>query len=525
MLMKRRTAVRGGVAGALLMAAGLVGGAVAVVEAGQPVADAARRADWGAVRALVGQGAEVTVRQGDGATALHWAAYWDEVEVAGLLLDAGADADATNDLGVTPLWTAAGNGRAPLVARLIEAGADPDAALLSGETPLMTAARVGAADVAGLLLDAGAEVDAAGARGQTALMWAVAQRHPGVVEALLAHGADVDARSDVRTEVVKTTPEPWNPEYVTEIPQGGYTPLLFAARVGDLASAKLLVEAGADVDDAAPYGTSATVVAAHSGHGGVAAYLLGQGADPNAAGAGYTALHAAILHQDAALVRALLDHGADPDAAVMTSTPVRRDAVDFYLHPSYVGATPFWLAARFGAPGIMHMLAERGANPRAVHHPTYWPGSLSVRDERVQVREGATTALMAAVGLGGRNPLVALDRLDRIAESAPVRSTRREPDPAEREAVVLEAARLALALGVDVDTANARGDTALHAAAARGYDAVIELLVANGADLGARNADGQTPLDVASRGSRRLGIAWATPTQSTVELLRTLTGN
>ena len=224
-------------------------------------------------------------------------------------------------------------------------------------------------------------------------------------------------------------------------------------------------------------------------------------------------------------MRALLDRGADPDAAVATSTPVRRDAVDFYLHPSYVGATPFWLAARFGAPGIMEMLAERGANPRAVHHPTYWPGSLSVRDERVQVREGATTALMAAVGLGGRNPLVALDRLGRIAESAPVRSTRREPDPAEREAVVIEAARLALTLGIPVDTANARGDTALHAAAARGYDSVIELLVANGADIGLVNADGQTPLDMAARGSRRLGIAWATPKQSTVELLQSLAGN
>ncbi len=525
MLMRRCTAVRGSLAGALLAAAGLVAGAAPVVAAGPPLADAAQRADWGAVRELVEQGAAATVRQGDGATALHWAAYWDEVDVAGLLLDAGADVNAANDLGVTPLWAAAENGRAPMVRRLLAAGADPNVPLLSGETPLMTAARVGAAEVAGLLLAAGADADAAGARSQTALMWAVAQRHPGVVEVLLDHGAAVDARSDVWTEVVKTTPEPWNPEYVTEVPQGGYTPLLFAARVGDLASARLLVEAGADVDDAPPYGTSATVVAAHSGHGDVAAYLLEQGADPNAAEAGYTALHAAILHQDAALVRALLDHGADPDAAVMTSTPVRRDAVDFYVHPSYVGATPFWLAARFGAPGIMHMLAERGANPRAVHHPTYWPGSLSVRDERVQVREGATTALMAAVGLGGRNPLVAVDRLGRIAESAPVRSTRREPDAVEREAVVLEAARLALTLGVPVDTANARGDTALHAAAARGYDSVIELLVANGADVGLVNADGQTPLDIARRGSRRLGIAWATPSQSTVELLQSLAGN
>ena len=503
---------------AVLAAAGLTG----LEAADRPLADAARRGDRDAVRVLIGQGADVDARQGDGATALLWAAYRGDADVAGLLLDAGADVNAANDLGATPLWAAVGNGRAPLVARLLDAGADPDAPLLSGETPLMTAARVGAADAAGLLLDAGADVDAAGARSQTALMWAAAQRHPAVVEVLLAHGADIDARTDVWTQVVKTTPEPWNPEYVEEIPQGGYTPLLFAARVGDLASAKLLVAAGADVNDAAPRGTSAAVVAAHSGHGGVAAFLLEQGADPNAAGAGYTALHAAILRRDAALVRALLDHGADPDAPVLRSTPVRRDAVDFYLHPSWVGATPFWLAARFGAPGIMRMLAERGADPRAVHHPAYWPGSLSVRDERTQVREGETTALMAAVGLGGRNPLVASDRLGRIAESAPVRSTRREPDPAEHEAAVLEAVRLALALGVDVGAANARGDTALHAAAARGYDAVAALLAAHGADLARVNADGQTPLDVAARGSRRLGIAWAAPKQSTVDLLRSL---
>ena len=525
MSINSRIAVRSCTVSVALSAALVVASQSGASGADRPLADAAQRGDWGVVRTLLEQGADATARQGDGATALHWAAYWDDVKVAGLLLDAGADVNAANDLGVTPLWAATENGRAPMVRRLLDAGANPNVPLLSGETPLMTAARVGAAEVAGLLLEAGADVDAAGARSQTALMWAVAQRHPRVVEALLAHGAAVDARSDVWTEVVKTTPEPWNPEYVAEIPQGGYTPLLFAARVGDLASAKRLVAAGADVNDQPPYGTSATVVAAHSGHGDVAAYLLEQGADPNAAGAGYTALHAAILHKDAGLVRALLDAGADPDAPVRSSTPVRRDAVDFYLHPSYVGATPFWLAARFGAPGIMHMLAERGGNPRVAHHPTYWPGSLSVRDERTQVREGATTALMAAVGLGGRNPLVALSRLDRIAESAPVRSTRREPDPVAHEAAVLEAARLALALGVDVDTANARGDTALHAAAARGYDAVIELLVAHGADLSLVNSDGQTPLDVASSGSRRLGIAWATPKQSTVELLRSLAAN
>ncbi len=488
--------------------------------ADQPLADAAQRADWSVVHTLIEEGADVTARQGDGATALHWAAYWDEIESADLLIRSGADVNAANDLGVTPVWAAAENGSAALVRRLLDAGADPDAPLLSGETPLMTAARVGAAEVAHQLLEAGADTAATAGRGQTALMWAVAQRHAAVVEALLAHGAAVDARSEVWTEVVKTTAEPWNPEYVAEIPQGGYTPLLFAARVGNLASAKLLVAAAADVNDQPPYGTSATVVAAHSGHRDVAVFLLEQGANPNAADAGYTALHAAILHKDAALVRALLDHGANPDASVRASTPFRRDSVDFYLHPSWVGATPFWLAARFNAPDIMRLLVDRRADPLAVHHPTYWPGSLSVRDERVQVEEGPTTALMAAAGLGGRNPLISVDRLDRIAESAPVRSTRREPDRVVREQTMLEAVTIAAEQGIDVNITNADGNTALHAAAGGGYDTVVEHLVAQGARTDLENADGRTPLTLAQRGA--LSGRGRSPHDSTVELLRRL---
>ena len=476
-----------------LLALGCAAGANA-----QPVADAAKAADWVAVRALVEQGADVTTPQGDGTTALHWAGYWDAGDIATLLLDAGAGVSAANDLGVTPLWTACENGGTAMTRLLLAAGADPNAALLSGETLLMTAVRTGNETVVRRLLAAGADVNVAEpGRGQTALMWAVAQRHPDVVEALLAHQPDLHARSAVRNEVVKTSPEPWNPDYIMDLPQGGYTPLLFAARVGDLASARLLVAAGADVNDTAPYGTSATVVAAHSGHGELAMFLLEQGADPNAAGAGYAALHAAILHKDSSLAGALIAYGADPNARVERSTPVRRDSVDYYLHPSYVGATPFWLAARFGAPGIMRLLAEHGADALVAHRPVYWEGRLAVSDDRAEVREGDTTALMAAAGLGGRAPLVAVDRLNRIAESAPVRSTRREPDPVEWEAVTLEAVRVAAELGIDVNTANALGETALHALAARGYDTVIAYLVEQGARLDLTNRDNQTPLDVA----------------------------
>ena len=496
-----------GIAGAAMLAVATVAGA-------QPVADAAKSADWAAVRALVRQDVDVTTPQGDGTTALHWAGYWDEGGVARLLLGAGADVNAANDLGVTPLWTAGENASAAMVDLLLSAGADPNAVLPSGETLLMTAARTGNPAVVEQLLAAGADVDASErGRGQTALMWAIAQRHADVVEVLLDHQPDLHARTDVWTEVVKTSPEPWNPDYIVDLPQGGYTPLLFAARVGDLASARLLVAAGADVDDTAPYGTSATVVAAHSGHGAVASFLVEQGADPNAARAGYTALHAAILHKDEGLVAALLTHGADPNAPVERSTPVRRDSVDYYLHPSYVGATPFWLAARFSAPAVMGLLAEHGADPLAVHRPVYWGGSLAERDDRAETHEGATTALMAAAGLGGRAPLVAVDRLNRIAEIAPVRSTRRDPDPVAREAVTLAAVRVAAELGVDVNVANATGETALHAVAGRGYDTVVAYLVEQGARLDVTNDDNQTPLDLAR--ARRAG-------DSTIALLQRL---
>ena len=485
-----------------------------------PVADAARYADWELVDSLIQSGVDVTVPKIDGSTALHWASYWDKSDVVDLLIRTGADVNAVTDLGVTPLWTACENGSAEVVRKLLEAGADANAALSSGETVLMTASRVGAEDVVSLLLGFGANVDAVGVRNQTALMWAVAQRHVEVVQVLVSSGANIHARSRTRTEVVKTSPEPWNPEYVVDLEQGGYTPLLFAARVGDLDSAKVLVDAGADANDVAPYGTSATVVAAHSGHGSVARFLLENGADPDQMQAGYSALHAAILHKDVTLVRALLDHGADPNANVRASTPVRRDAVDFYLHPSYGGATPFWLAARFSAPEIMELLIAAGADARRSHFPIYWPGSLSVRGNRELVEEGETTALMAAVGMGGKDPLVSVDRLSRIAESAPVRSTRREPDSDVRELNVLASATIAIDNGVNLNASNSDGDTALHQAVRRGYDTVVKYLVGKGARVDVANRAGRTLLDLAeqTRSSDELLH------DSTVDLLRVVGG-
>src|SRR6266581_9256796 len=153
-----------------------------------------------------------------------------------------------------------------MVRRLLEAGANPNAALLAGETPVMVAARSGYAAVVEQLIAKGANVNARGARGQTALMWAVAQRHPEVVKVLLAHGADIRARSDSWSEVMAVSPHGYL-EYNRAIPHGNETALMFAARVDDLASAKLLVAAGANVNDEDAWGVSAVVLAAHSGFG------------------------------------------------------------------------------------------------------------------------------------------------------------------------------------------------------------------------------------------------------------------
>ena len=375
------------------------------------------------------------------------------------MLRAGARVNSANDLGATPLWIASLNGSAAMVRRLLEAGANANAALLLGETPVMVASRSGSADVVGQLLARGANPNARAARGQTALMWAVAQKHADVVKVLLAHGADVHAESDVWSQVMAVPPHGLL-EYNRAIPHGGDTALMFAARAGDLDSAKLLVAAGANVNDADAWGVSATVMAAHFGYTELVEFLLDRGADPNAATAGFAALHAAIMHHDEKMVGALLAHGADPNVTLQTWTPTRRSSRDFNFAPELVGATPFWLAARFTEPGVMRLLVKHGANPRVVHRADYADLSQTRRTQ-------ATTALMAATGMGGGTDWV-------------------QPDWRTHEALMLEAVKLAVDLGVDVNAANADGRTALDAATALKYETVVKFLVEKGARSGGK---------------------------------------
>ena len=403
-------------------------------------------------------GADVNATEADGTTPLHWASYRDDLESADLLIRGGANVNAANDLGATPLWTACLNGSASMTSRLLQAGANPNAALLRGETPLMAASRTGNSGVVEQLLAKGAEVNARAARRQTALMWAVAQKHPDVVKVLLAHGADVHARSETWSQMMAVPPH-GKPEYNRMIPHGGDTALLFAARAGDLQSAKLLVAAGANVNDRDAWGISATVLAAHSGFGELVKFLLDKGADPNLAPAGFTALHIAIMRRDETMVRALLVHGANPNTPLRTWTPTRRSSQDFHFEPALVGATPFWLAARFLQPRVMRLLSERGADPLFVHRADYASGESSNR------RKDVLTALMAALGMGSGKAWV-------------------EPVRDEREALTMDAIKLAVELGVNVNAANTEGRTALDAAKALRYDAAVKFLVERGARPG-----------------------------------------
>ena len=480
---------------------------------GRELLDAARRGDGGAVRALLDAGADADVRQPDGATALHWAAHWDDAAMARLLVQAGAGVDAANAYGVTPLSLAAANASAGMVELLLAAGADPNAARDSGETPLMRAASTGSVAAVAALLAVGAAVDAADpAGGQTPLMLAASGRHPDVVAALIARGADVEARSRL-----------------------GSTPLLFAAREGDLASVRRLVGAGADVDAALPDGTSALIVATVRGQVSVARFLLAAGADPNAGPiapsrrpaaaadatavaaeaeahrADYTALHwaagawqtelagpngiaverdaewAAIRGVPAAgrldLVDALLAFGADPNAPLRRIPPRFGYSQISYEHNKqgvnvYGGATPLMLAAMAGDVEVMRRLAAGGADP-----------NLTTND--------GTTLLMVAAGLG-----------------------RYEAENLLTEARTIEAVRLALELDAAVNAVNDVGNTALHAAAHIKSEAIVQLLADRGAAIDVANARGETPVMVADR--FRAGSGSVTVRTPTGDLLRAL---
>lgn len=475
--------------------------------------DAARRADVPAVRALLREKADLTATEPDGTTALHWAVRKNNLDVTRLLLRAGARVDATTRYGVSPLSLASLNGSAVVAEALLAAGADVNAANPGGETPLMTAARAGAADLVKLLVSKGATVNAAEkVRGQTALMWAVQENHLAVARLLVEVGADIDARTTtVVPDGTSGRPEAGSGDIgahgpgiyrsrAVPSPSGGMTPLLFAAREGYLDMARFLVESRADINLASANGTSPLVVAITNNHIELAMLLVEKGADVNAADAFHkrTPLYAAVERRnpdyarDTAdplpdardpmdLIKLLLAKGANPNARVNT-TPVRGFMQVSANWANFDGQTAFLRAALSGDITLMRLLLDHGADPNL---GTY---------------DGATP-LMAAAGVNW----VVSQTFSRSDEE------------------YLQAARLCLEKGNDVNAVNSQGFAAIHGAANRGFDAMVTLLAEKGANLDAKDKQGRTPLTFAE--GVFLAVHPPAGKPSTVALVRSLTSS
>ena len=432
-----------------------------------PLADAAEKMDRASIRTLLQHGIDVNAPQVDGMTALHWAAYQDDLETMKLLLRGGADVTATNRYGVTPLSLACTNGNVAMVELLLDVGSDPNTALRGGETALMTAARTGKPGPVKALLSRGADVGAKVGRGQTALMWAAAEGHVEVVAELIQAGAD----------------------FRTPLPDSGFTPLFFAVREGRSGVVQTLLKAGGDVNQTVQpgpkplaynfhhyrgpkEGSSPLILAVENGHFELAAALLEAGADPNDQRSGFTALHTITWVRkpgrgdsgDPApqgsgnmsslqFVRELVAQGADVNAKLETG---REKGMSGKGKISRVGATPFLLASLTADPPLMRTLAALGADPLLPNAENCTP-------------------LMAAAGVG-------------ISSPGEVAGT--EPE-------VLEAVNLLLDLGADVNAVDDNGETAMHGAAYKNLPKVVQLLADKGAKIeiwNQKNKYGWTPL-------------------------------
>jgi uncharacterized protein len=430
------------------------------------VADAAKRGDRDAVRAALARKADVNAAHIDGSTALHWAAERDDLDMADQLIRAGARVTARTREGVTPLQLAATNGSAAMIDKLLKAGADPNVPFSAGgDTALMMASRTGKTDAIRVLVESGANVNAKETwGGTTALMWAVSEGHADAARLLLGAGADVNARSNYvaaangrgfegRTPLSNRT-DPKAEEFAS----GWLTPLTMAAREGDVEMARVLVNAGADINAAAGDGKTALSLAIFNGNYEVASFLVDNNADVNKADAQrFTPLFWAVDRRNMEtapnfpwmvtvdpmpLIRKMLDAGANPNALV-NNTPRARMREG---SPRIVFATALMRAAFAGDLELVKLLLERGADPKI----------LSKDNE---------TMLSAAAGL------------------AFIHGYHRGKSPEER----LQVVKLFVELGNEVNWADDYGITPLMAAGNYGSVPIIQYLIDAGADLSAHD--------------------------------------
>jgi ankyrin repeat protein len=428
------------------------------------VADAAMQRNVQDLKALLRQNVDVNVPQADGTTALHWAARWDDLEMAGILTRAGAKPQAANRDGATPMFLATVNGSAAMIDVLFKAGADPNAPVLShGETALMMASRTGKLDAIKLLVERGAKLNTAEQlRGTTAMMWAADQGHAAVVQFLIDKGADIHARSAVLNPIGRnglTFARGGSNGQGSGDTMGGLTALLFAARQGSLDTVRALVAAGADVNGDSADGSTPLLVAVQNGQYDIGRFLLDHGANPGRANhKNWTPLYLAVANRDALttavpapgkegaldFIKLLLDRGADPNVRIKVRTEVHQANTSLWLKEA--GATPLLRAALCGDLILVRLLVDRGADP-------------------LQATLDNTTPLMVAAGVGW-------------AEGFTFQYSEDE---------TLELVKLLIGKGARVNDANEDGITALHGAAYKGANSVVRLLVDRGADLAAKD--------------------------------------
>jgi len=501
--------IRGTCAAILFIATGVL-----VLAAEDPaLVRAARSGDSKAVAALIQQKTDVNAVAVDGTTALHWAVRAEDIDTADALIRAGAQVKTASRHGVTPLYLAADLGNAAMIRRLIAAGADANGSDISGDTVLMAAVRSGRTDAVRAVLDAGAQVNTAEPQvGHTALMWAVRENHPELVSLLLARGASLELKTRTGDRPAVRPPGAGGGSHGVGIVRGGVPPqgeqppapggmtaLSFAAREGRLEAARLLIDAGADVNARESNGISLLVMAITNRHTPVAALLLARGADPNAADWwGRTPLWSAVdmrnLDVDSRtfengverapvleLIEGLIAKGADVNARVKEFPPQRRFMMPLgsLAWVDVTGQTAFWRASLSADVPLMKLLLSKGADPNIA---TF----------------NGTTPLMAAAGVNWV-----------IGQTY-----------SESSAMYLEAVKLCLELGGDVNAVNAMGLAAIHGAANRGSDDIIELLAKSGARLDVKDKEGRTPMTWAEGVFLATNSPVAKP--STMALLRKL---
>jgi ankyrin repeat protein len=499
----------------LLLCVGITGSA----QSTNPLIDAVKRGDRDAVRELLRSKPDVNAAQADGTTALHWAVRANDIELVGMLLRAGAKATATNRYGIAPITLAATNGSVEALDALLKAGANANTQSAEGEPIIMTAARTGNASAVKLLIGRGADVNAREKWfGETAVMWAAAENHADAIKVLAESGADINAKSTVVDAPVLEFPRSGGPN--SPFPRGGWTALMFAAREGAIDAARTLAELGANLNVAAlpqtdiplkpeefkaadqGIGTTALVFAIINSHYDLAAVLLEKGANPNVVDiAGMGPLYAAVdmnslqwvqgrpapILSDKLdgvdVVKLLLDRGADPNARLKRAPLKRHHDAGTTLNFGQ-GTTALMRAARTNDIAVMQLLLDKGADP-----------FLTLPDR--------TNALMIAAGLGAGG-----------LRGEGIRIVVPTPEGA------VEACKLLLDRGMDVDAFNNAGNTALHGAVGRG-DPVVKFLAERGATLTLKNKAGFTPLDLAmGQGGR--GGRGGVVRESTAALLKQL---